>query len=113
MSALSEFLEKIPVEQHALIRSLDAVISKAAPALGASLKWGNLTYGGKKNVCSLVSHEDHVNLQVWSGASLNDPGGLLTGTGKDMRHIKIASEADIDAKSIAELVKQAARLIGA
>ncbi len=109
---LNEFLEKIPAEQHALVRALDAVISKAAPTLTASLKWGNLTYHGKKNVCSLVSHKHHVNLQVWGGASLNDHRGLLTGTGQEMRHIKIVSAADVDPKYIAGLVQQAARLGG-
>jgi hypothetical protein len=113
MSVLNEFLEKIPTEQHALVRSLDAVISRAAPALLASLTWGNLTYHGRKNVCSLISHKDHVNLQVWGGASLKDPRGLLIGTGKAMRHIKVASEGDVDSEYIAELVKQAARLGGA
>lgn len=110
MSVLKEFLEKTPAEQHALVRALDAVISKAAPTLAASLKWGNLTYHGKKNVCSLVSHKHHVNLQIWGGARLRDPRGLLTGAGKDMRHIKVVREADVDPKYIAELVKQAARL---
>lgn len=110
MPVLNEFLGKIPAEQHALVRLLDAVISKAAPTLTASLKWGNLTYHGKKNVCSLVSHKHHVNLQIWGGARLKDPRGLLTGTGKDMRHIKVASEADVDPKYIADLVKLATRL---
>ena len=110
MSVLNEFLGKIPAEQHALVRLLDAVISKAAPTLTASLKWENLTYHGKKNVCSLVSHKHHVNLQIWGGARLKDPRGLLTGTGMDMRHIKIVREADVDSKYIADLVKQATRL---
>jgi hypothetical protein len=110
MSVLNEFLGKIPVEQHALVRLLDTVISKAAPTLTASLKWGNLTYHGEKNVCSLVSHKHHVNLQVWGGARLKDSRGLLTGTGKDMRHLKVVSEADVDPKYIADLVKQATRL---
>jgi hypothetical protein len=50
--------------------------------------------------------------QAPGGASLNDPLALLVGTGKQMRHIKIASEADFDPKAIAALVKQAARLDG-
>ena len=110
MSKLDEFLEKIPAEQHALVQTLDTVITKAVPTLAASLKWGNLTYHEKKNVCSLVSHQHHVNLQVWGGTHLHDPRGLLTGTGKDMRHIKFVTEADVDPKYITELVKQAARL---
>lgn len=113
MSTLDEFLKKVPTERHALVRSLDAVISKAAPGLTTSLKWGNLTYQGAKIVCSLVSHRDHVNLQLWGGAELDDPSGLLEGTGKEMRHLKVASESDLDAKVIAGFVKQAARLRGA
>src|SRR5690606_5483128 len=31
----------------------------------------------------------HVNVGFFAGASLNDPAGLLVGTGKRMRHIKI------------------------
>ncbi|MBI3570657.1 MAG: DUF1801 domain-containing protein [Gammaproteobacteria bacterium] len=112
MSVLHEFLEKTPAEQRVLIRALNAVITKATPTLAVSLKWGNLTYHGKKNVCSIVSHKHHVNLQVWGGARLKDPHGLLTGTGKDMRHIKVTSEADVDPEYIADLVRQAARLGG-
>ena len=113
MSVLNEFLAKIPAEQHALVRALDAVISKAAPTLAASLKWGNLTYAGEENVCSLVAHKHHVNLQIWAGASLSDPRRLLTGAGKDMRHIKVGNAADVDPQYIAKLVQQAARLGGA
>ena len=112
MSALDEFLKKVPTEQHALIRSLDAVISKAEPGLTTSLKWGNLTYQGTKIVCSVVSHRTHVNLQLWGGADLDDPSGLLEGTGKEMRHVKIGSEAELDAKVVAGFVKQAARRRG-
>ncbi len=113
MAALDEFLKKVPTEQHALVRSLDALISKAAPDLTTSLKWGNLTYHAAKIVCSVVSHRDHVNVQLWDGAKLDDPSGQLEGTGKGMRHLKIASEADLDAKVVAGLVKQAARLCSA
>ena len=113
MSTLDEFLKKVPAEQHALVRSLDAVISKAAPDLTTSLKWGNLTYQGAKIVCSVVSHRNHVNVQLWAGAELDDPTGLLEGTGKEMRHIKVSSEADLVAKVVAGFVKQAARLRGA
>lgn len=61
-------------------------------------------------MCSLVAHKQYINLQVWGGASLKYPRGLLTGTGKEMRHIKVASAADVDQKYIADIVKQAARL---
>jgi hypothetical protein len=108
MSTLNQFLEKTPTEQRALVQKLDAIIIKAVPKLAASLKWGNLTYHTEQNVCAIVTHKHHVNLQLWDGANLKDPRGLLEGSGENMRHIKFTSEADIDVKYVSGLVKQAA-----
>ena len=113
MSALKEFLGKIPAEHHPLVRALDALIVKAAPGLCASLKWSNLTYNGKKIVCAIAAHKHHVNLQLWNGASLKDPRSLLIGESKKMRHLKFATPAEVKAKIITDFVKQAARLDGA
>ena len=108
-SNLNEYLEKTPTTQHDLVRALDEIITSAEPALTSSLKWGNLTYSGSSNVCAIVAHTHHVNLQFFQGTHLTDHQGLLIGTGKEMRHIKISSEKDVDAESIKVLVKDAAK----
>ena len=113
MSALKEFLGKIPAEHRPLVRALDALIAKAAPGLSTSLKWSNLTYSGNKIVCAIAAHQHHVNLQLWNGASLKDPRHLLIGESKKMRHLKFAAPADIKPKIITDFVKQAVRLEGA
>ncbi len=104
---LSDYLEKIPSTQHGVIRALDEVITSSAPKLTSSLKWGNLTYSGSANVCSIVAHAQHINVQFFQGVHLADPRGLLVGTGKEMRHIKITSESDIDAGYLKALVVDA------
>lgn len=109
MSVLNQYLEKIPAEQHILVCALHDAILKAAPNLETSLKWGNLTYHAEQNVCAIVAHKQHVNLQLWGGTSLKDPRGLLAGTGKTMRHIKFTADVNADLKYIAGLVKQAAQ----
>jgi hypothetical protein len=38
------------------------------------------------------------------GAELADPAGLLEGTGKYMRHVKLRPESDIDATALLKLV---------
>lgn len=43
----------------------------------------------------IVAYEKHVNLGFNDGASLPDPHGLIAGTGKKIRHIRITSEADL------------------
>jgi len=46
----------------------------------------------------------HVNVGLFRGAELSDPEGLLEGSGKYMRHVKIRSECDIDATALSKLI---------
>jgi hypothetical protein len=49
----------------------------------------------------------HVNVGFFLGAELSDPSGLLEGTGKFMRHVKLKPESDIDAVALKKLIKLA------
>jgi len=49
----------------------------------------------------------HVNVGFFQGTELPDPGGLLQGTGKYMRHVKLRPGVDIDDAKLTELIKQA------
>jgi hypothetical protein len=40
---------------------------------------------------AIIPHTGHVNLQLADGADLPNPGGLIEGTGKRVRHIKVRS----------------------
>jgi Domain of unknown function (DU1801) len=53
---------------------------------------------------------DHVNLGFFRGAELDDSNGLLEGTGKGMRHVKIRIPGDIKRRELAIILKQAAGL---
>jgi hypothetical protein len=44
----------------------------------------------------VAPHSRHVNLQLANGALLDDPDGVLEGTGKRVRHIKLHSLADVE-----------------
>ncbi|HYD56710.1 MAG TPA: DUF1801 domain-containing protein [Burkholderiales bacterium] len=49
----------------------------------------------------------HVNVGFFLGAHLPDPAGLLEGTGKNMRHVKLGPGADIDVGALAALIEAA------
>lgn len=49
----------------------------------------------------------HVNVGFFRGAELADPAGLLEGTGKYMRHVKLRPEVDIDAAALIKLIESA------
>ena len=49
----------------------------------------------------------HVNVGFFRGAEIDDPAGLLEGTGKFMRHVKLRPDADVDSTALKKLVHTA------
>ena len=49
----------------------------------------------------------HVNVGFFRGAEIADPKGLLEGTGKFMRHVKLSPEADVDTAALTTLIETA------
>ena len=51
----------------------------------------------------------HVNVGFFLGAELSDPAGLLEGTGRFMRHVKLRLGSDVDAAALTKLIETAYR----
>lgn len=49
----------------------------------------------------------HVNVGFFHGAELDDPSGLLEGTGKRMRHVKCRPGAEINVAALQALIDAA------
>lgn len=49
----------------------------------------------------------HVNVGFFHGAELADPAGLLEGTGKHMRHVKIRPDMELDSSALRRLIATA------
>ena len=49
----------------------------------------------------------HVNVGFFRGAEIADPAGLLEGTGKFMRHVKLGPGRDVDAEALMKLIETA------
>jgi hypothetical protein len=49
----------------------------------------------------------HVNVGFFFGATLRDPAGLLEGTGKRGRHVKLRPDRQVDTAALAALVDEA------
>jgi hypothetical protein len=58
----------------------------------------------------MKAFKNSVNFGFWRGIDLDDPQGLLQGTGEKMRHVKLAGLEDIDDQAFAAYVKQAVAL---
>ena len=52
--------------------------------------------------------KNYANLYFMNGVNLPDPAGLLTGTGKTMRHVKILKPEDLHNPALRALIEAAA-----
>ena len=70
--------------------------------------WKTIAYGRARKFCAISPHKGWVNLQFHNGGALPDPSGLLEGTGKSMRHVKLKSGSDLKRRTLAALIRAAA-----
>ncbi len=63
--------------------------------------------GYKRLVFVVAPHRAHVTLGIARGVELPDPAGLMEGTGKVHRHVKLRDEADLDRPELRELMRAA------
>ena len=105
-NTVKEWLGQLPTHNRAIAEQLRQLVGEAAPTLTETIKWSNPTYVGNDNVCYLASGSDYVSLGFFEATSLGDPSGLLEGTGKSMRHVKVRSP-ELHREALGALVKEA------
>jgi hypothetical protein len=55
----------------------------------------------------LMPQKGYLNLGFYHGADLADPDGLLEGTGKALRHVKLASLDEVGSRAVRRLIETA------
>ncbi len=110
VESVDDFIAGLVPWQREAAEELRALIESAAPALSEGIKWSQPVFELDGPVCYIQSHEQNINLGFWRGVELSDPQGLLEGTGKKMRHVKIRKGEDIPTSALTALVQQAVEL---
>ena len=86
---------------QAAARELEKLIRKELPDVVVQFDPGNrlLAFGRSMRMrdllFALIPHAGWVNLQLADGALLPNPDGLIEGTGKRIRHIKVRSPQEV------------------
>jgi hypothetical protein len=92
-------------------RALRSLIRKSAPSLRECVNpWGVPTFEGNGPVCFWMVGKNHVTLGFMRGTSLEDPRGLLEGTGKNLRHVKLRALEDLERPGLRPLIASAVRV---
>lgn len=105
----SEWLDSVDESEQALAASVIAFVREALDDADETVKWNNPCFVVAGSNCLYVAAQDgYVNLGFFEGARLDDPAGLLEGTGEAMRHVKVRSSDALDNPALTELVRSAA-----
>jgi hypothetical protein len=108
---VDRLLAEHPPEQQAIEQALRATIRRELPAAVEQVDFGNklIAFGRSMKMRGLlfaiIAHTSWVNLQLADGADLPDPGGLIDGTGKRIRHVKIRSVADASSALVVAIIR--------
>jgi len=105
------WLEKLPAGKKPIIETLSNLIASVAPEAHEMIYHDALGYGptdsGFYRILYITVFKEHVNLGFFFGGYVPDPEGLLIGSGKRLRHIKIRSVQDCENPAIRSLLAEA------
>jgi hypothetical protein len=92
-----------------LLARLRKLILEADPGLTEEWKWGTPVWSHKGNVVAIGAFQDHVKLNFFKGASLDDPHGLFNAglEAKATRAIDLFEGDKINAPALKQLVRAA------
>jgi hypothetical protein len=100
-------------ELEKVVRALRSFVKKTVPGTKETVNsWGIPTFEKKEPFCFYMVGKNHVTFGFHLGTSLPDPEGLLQGTGKNMRHVKLPTMNDLEQKGLRELLLAAVRFEG-
>jgi hypothetical protein len=114
MTTVEEFLApSSPTVRELAMRTRELVRSTMPPGSyeGVHLGRNSIIYGTSEKMadwmCYIAPFKSRINLGFLRGAELPDPEGLLEGTGKGLRHVKINRVEEIEKPAIRALLEAA------
>ena len=108
--AIDRWLEGQPGELGAIAREWFTWMRQCGPEVRELMHDGCATACVEDAPFAYVgAYNTHVNVGFFHGVALPDPAGLLQGTGKRMRHVKMRPGLPLDAPSLEALIAAAYR----
>jgi hypothetical protein len=100
-----------PAAIKAVEEALRTAIKTEYPQVLERVDFGNklIAYGASMRMRDLLfavaAYSKHVNLQLADGAFLPDPTGIVEGTGKRIRHVKVRSVGMAASAPVRDLIR--------
>jgi hypothetical protein len=112
---VSQYVRKVPAHLRPTLQAARRTVKAIAPKGTKETAWRTwpIRYGGDDGyVCAVGDYPRWISLFFFRGADLDDPDGILEGTGKGMRHIKLHEPKDAGRPAVKRMIRRAFRLGG-
>ena len=106
---VTAYINNAPADQKEIMAQIRELLHNSVPGVQKDFKWSRPVFRTKHDFAYLKTAKNYVTLGFFQFQNLNDPNGLLEGTGKDMRHIKIKKLGDIKPALLQEWFTVAAK----
>jgi hypothetical protein len=98
-------------KQKDVVKGLRALVKKTLWGSEEYVNpWKIPSFDSNGAVCGFMTGKEHVTFIFLRGAALPDPEGLLEGTGKSVRHVKMRTVEDLKRPALKKLIVEAAKL---
>lgn len=110
---IRQFLEFTPSPLCEIILELRNIVAEIAPNATEDVRQAGIVYyfgdsGGpvSAGICGISIKPDHIRLYFTHGAFIPDPKGLLKGSGKAMRYVRLTNFDAVPWADIQHLIKE-------
>jgi hypothetical protein len=122
---VSEHLEKMPASVRSIVQAARKAVKAAGPESreigyrsqpprSASAMWKIVRYEVEgSNVLGIGTFATYATIFFYRGRELNDKAGLLEGSGKDSRFLRLRTPGEAAAPAVKQLLRDAFKLGGA
>ena len=98
-------------KMQGVLKGLRALVKKSVSGCEEYVNpWKIPSFDSNGTLCGFMTGKEHVTFIFLRGAALPDPEGLLEGTGKHVRHVKVRTMADVKKPALKKLIVEAAKL---
>jgi hypothetical protein len=107
---IDEYVAKLPGWQQVIVERLISCVTTAVPDATVAIKWSQPVFTTNGPFCYIKPAKAHVSFGFWWGARMNDPNGVLEGSGDKMRHMKFADGDEINCPALTPMIAESNRL---
>jgi hypothetical protein len=107
---VDEYINGLEGWKQDVAAQVRGIVTAAAPEAREAVKWAQAVYEVNGPFAYIKAFKNSVNFGFWRGVDIDDPQGLLQGTGEKMRHVKLTGVSDVDEEAFAAFVRQAVQL---